>query len=98
MSLSPKKKNYLTMVLLFVALFIFGFLAIQTNRPVWAIGILVSFAVYAFWNMIFSCPVCEAPFLYEFKGALVVPLKFRKECKKCGHPTGQQNDFFDPVT
>jgi hypothetical protein len=85
---SPKNKNYLATALLIVALFTFGFLAIQINNPIWAAGILVSIAVYAIWNIIFSCPACGTPYLYEFKGVFVVPSRFPRECKKCGHSTG----------
>jgi hypothetical protein len=88
LNLSPKNKNYLATALLIVALFTFGFLAIQINNPIWAAGILVSIAVYAIWNIIFSCPACGTPYLYEFKGVFVVPSRFPRECKKCGHSTG----------
>jgi hypothetical protein len=86
-SLSPKKKHYLSMILLIVALAAFGFLAIQFNKG-WAVGILVSMVTYAFWNMMFSCPVCGNPYLYEFNGTFVVPSQFPDECNKCGYPTG----------
>jgi hypothetical protein len=87
MSLSPKKKHYLALTLLIVALATFGFLAVQFKRG-WSVGLLVSIAVYAFWNMMFSCPICGTPYLYEFKSILVIPTKFPDKCKKCGHSTG----------
>jgi hypothetical protein len=87
LNLSPQKKHYLAIIVCLVALVVFGFLAIQTNSPSWAIGMLAAGAAYAFWNMMFSCPVCGTPYLYESKGIFVVPLQFPKRCKKCGHPT-----------
>jgi hypothetical protein len=96
MKLSPKKEHYLAMGLIISALASFGLFAIQTKNSICFLGALISLSAYAIWNPVFSCPLCRPPYLYEFKGVIVMPTQFPKKCRKCGHPTNDRNNEYDP--
>lgn len=43
---------------------------------------------YMFWSLIFSCPQCHEPLLWDVQNGLkIVRLFPPKECKKCGCST-----------
>jgi cytochrome b subunit of formate dehydrogenase len=88
--MTPRRKCVVAWALLFFFLIVVAGMVMNFKFPAWIANLsgIGSIFVFILWVLVFSCPRCGTPYLWEIRGHRRIGRFFpRRTCTVCGQPT-----------